>query len=217
MLEVRFLTCNAFSENTYLVWDSTTLEAIMIDPGCYEDAERQAFTYFIAQQKLKLIGIYNTHCHIDHVLGCAWAMRTYNIPLYIHQAELNNCRMNPVVADRYGFHAFEPFEHTHFLKEDDQIKLGEHDLKILFVPGHSPGHVAFYSAESKFCINGDVLFQGSVGRTDLPGGDMATLLESIQETMFALPDDTTVYCGHGEPTSIGYEKIHNPFCGENAR
>ncbi|TAF33135.1 MAG: MBL fold metallo-hydrolase [Cytophagales bacterium] len=215
MIQVRFLTCNAFSENTYILWDETK-EAILIDPGCYEKHEFEAFSSFIQQEQLKVVGIYNTHCHIDHVLGCAWAMRTYGIPLYIHELELSNCKMNKIVADRYGFHQYEDFAHTHFLKENDLVQFGKSQLKVLFVPGHSPGHVAFYAAEEKFCINGDVLFKGSIGRSDLPGGNMDQLLKSIQNVMFQLPDDTSVFCGHGEPTTIGYEKIHNPFCGIDA-
>ncbi|HNC29726.1 MAG TPA: MBL fold metallo-hydrolase, partial [Cyclobacteriaceae bacterium] len=154
----------------------------------------------------------NTHCHIDHVLGNAFVKRKFNVGLFINPIEEAMLRAVKSYASNYGFFQYEDSVADGFLTEKDVVEFGEQRLKILFVPGHSPGHLAFYDQHSRSLIGGDVLFENSIGRTDLPGGNFNTLIASIHEKFFTLPDDVTVYCGHGKETSIGFEKRTNPFC-----
>jgi len=210
MLTVKFFTFNPVSENTYIVYNEVK-EAIIIDPGCYFDEEKQNVKNFIERNNLKLVQLLNTHCHLDHVLGNKWVYETYGLELFIHPNEEQILNFAPQSGQMWGL----PFENydglLHFLENDDIVKLGDNELKVLLAPGHSPGSICFYSKKDKFVIGGDVLFKESIGRTDLPGGNIAALFESIRGQLFALPDDVIVYPGHGEPTTIGYEKKHNPF------
>ncbi|MGY6557794.1 MAG: MBL fold metallo-hydrolase [Nitritalea sp.] len=215
MLKIKKFTFNAFQENTYLVYDETG-DTLIIDPGCYEKRERDQLADFIAQHKLQPKALLNTHCHIDHVLGNAWVMAQYKLGLAIHEAEVPVLKAVESYAANYGFPAFAPSSATEFLSPGTDVPIGNTRLEVLFVPGHAPGHVVFYHPETAQLIAGDTLFQGSIGRTDLPGGDHATLLRSIRQELFQLPDETIVYCGHGPETRIGVEKIHNPFVGERA-
>lgn len=216
MLQVKSFTFNPFQENTYILYDDT-LEAVIIDPGCYDRNEQEALSSFIETKGLKPAKLLNTHCHIDHVLGNAFVKRTYGIPLEHHQDEDPVLRAVSSYASNYGFPAYEPCEVDHFISEGDVVKFGRTAIQVLWVPGHAPGHVIFYDQESKTCIGGDTLFQGSIGRTDLPGGDHHTLLQAIKTKMFSLPDEVKVYPGHGPSTTIGEEKKHNPFVGQSVR
>lgn len=211
MIHIEQFTFNPFSENTFVLYDDTK-SCIIIDPGCYEPTEQQALLRYITDAGLKVEKVINTHCHIDHVFGNKFCQDTFKVDLLIPPKEEQTLRSVPLYAPMYGFANYQAAEPDGFLPEEGEFTFGASSLKILFVPGHAPGHLAFYAAEEKFCINGDVLFQGSIGRTDLPGGDHATLINSIRTTMFSLPDDTTIYCGHGPRTTIAFEKKHNPFC-----
>jgi hydroxyacylglutathione hydrolase len=211
MIHVHSFTFNPFGENTYVLWDEDTLEAAIIDPGCYEPEEQEELKTFIEEKRLTPTLLLNTHCHIDHVLGNWFVKKTWNLPLQIHLIEAQVLRAVPTYAPMYGFSRYQPTEPDQWLEEGQQLQLGNSLLNILFVPGHAPGHLVFWQPEQKFCINGDCLFAGSIGRTDLPGGDHNTLIRSIRENLLTLPDDTTVYCGHGPATTIGQEKKHNPF------
>lgn len=211
MIHVHSFTFNPFGENTYILWDEDTLEAAIIDPGCYEPEEEEELKSFIEEKGLTPTLLLNTHCHIDHVLGNWFVKKTWNLPLQIHLIEAQVLRAVPTYAPMYGFSRYQPTEPDQWLEEGQQLQLGNSLLDILFVPGHAPGHLVFWQPEQKFCINGDCLFAGSIGRTDLPGGDHNTLIRSIREKLLTLPDDTTVYCGHGPATTIGQEKKHNPF------
>jgi glyoxylase-like metal-dependent hydrolase (beta-lactamase superfamily II) len=210
MIQIHTFTFNAFEENTYVLFDETR-ECVIIDPGCYEKQEKQELTDFIQSNQLQVKYLLNTHCHIDHVLGNAFVKHTYKVDLYIHKADEPVLRSVESYASSYGFAQYEPTLPDHFLEEGDMVKFGNSSLAVLFVPGHAPGHIAFYRKEEKFCIGGDVLFQGSIGRTDLPGGNFHTLIKSIQTKLFPLGNDVTVYPGHGNPTTIGVEKKYNPF------
>lgn len=210
-MTVQSFTFNPFQENTYVVYDES-LEAVVIDPGCYEPAEQKELDRFIEQGNLKIKLLLNTHCHIDHVLGNAHVKEKYKVPLLIHKAEEPLLRAVKSYASNYGFQQYHEALPDGYLTEADKVKFGNTELKIIFVPGHSPGHVAFYHEDQKLILSGDVLFEGSVGRTDLPGGDFTTLINSIHKKLFTLPDDVLVYCGHGGTTSLGEEKITNPFC-----
>ena len=211
MLKIKTFIFNPFSENTYVVFDETK-EAVIIDPGCYEKAEKAELDQFIAEEQLKIKYLLNTHCHIDHVLGNFHVKEKYKVPFYIHLVEKPVLQAVKSYAPNYGFPLYQEVLSDHFLAEGDLVTFGETNWKVLFVPGHSPGHIAFYDAKEKVVFSGDVLFEGSVGRTDLPGGDTTTLIASIHQKLFTLPDETVVYSGHGNTTTIGIEKIHNPFC-----
>lgn len=210
MVQVQAFIFNPFSENTYLLYDETR-EAIIIDPGCYDRSELNELTSFIGQNGLKPVQIVNTHAHIDHVLGVAALKRTYGIPFALHQLDEPVLKAVKTYAPNYGFSSFEEPQIDRFVSESDMIAFGNTKLRIIFVPGHAPGHIAIISDDDKFVIGGDVLFRMSIGRTDLPGGDHSTLMTSIRSKLFTLPDDYTVYAGHMEPTTIGFEKKNNPF------
>jgi glyoxylase-like metal-dependent hydrolase (beta-lactamase superfamily II) len=198
-----------------VLYDKTG-EAVIIDPGCYSMEERGELFDFIKDQKLKPVKLLNTHCHIDHVLGNAFIKRSYDIPLWFHQDEVPILRAVPAYASNYGFPNYQDSKADHYIKEGEIIKFGNSQLEAILVPGHAPGHLVFYNKHEKICIGGDTLFQGSIGRTDLPGGDHETLLYAIKNKLFILPDEVKVYPGHGPSTTIGFEKINNPFVGKKA-
>ncbi|MBI0398961.1 MAG: MBL fold metallo-hydrolase [Cytophagales bacterium] len=216
MLQIKSFTFNPFSENTYILYDETK-EALIIDPGCYEKQEKGILYDFITEEQLKPVKIINTHCHIDHVLGNAFIKKTYNIPLWFHEKEEPILLAVGTYAPNYGFAQYQESTVDHFLQEGEIVKFGKTELKPIWVPGHSPGHLVLYHEASKNCIAGDTLFQGSIGRTDLPGGDHETLIHSIKEKLFSLPDEVVIHPGHGPTTTIGFEKLNNPFVGKNAR
>lgn len=211
MITVKSFVFNPFSENTYVVFDDTR-EALIIDPGCYEPHEKKELDEFIATNHLTVVLLLNTHCHIDHVLGNGYVKEKYNVPFLIHKKEDNLLRAVKAYAPNYGFAHYKEATPDKFIDEKDKVTWGKSEFDVIFLPGHSPGHIGFYNPDQKVLISGDVLFEGSVGRTDLPGGDMDTLIESIQEKLFILPDEVTVYSGHGNTTTLGEEKISNPFC-----
>ncbi len=210
MVHIKAFTFNAFSENTYVLYDDTR-QGVIIDPGCYDRSERDALAAFIAEEKLEIKHLLNTHGHVDHVLGNAWAKRTYGVKLLVHPLDEQTLRAAQVYAPMYGMAAYEPTEPDGYLEEGQQVTFGDTMLDVLFVPGHAPGHIAFYHPGQGFCISGDVLFQGGIGRYDLPGGNHQTLIRSIKDKLFPLGDDVTVYPGHGPQTTVGRERRHNPF------
>ena len=213
MLQIASMTFNPFQENTYVLYDGSG-SCIIIDPGCYEPEEQDELRSFISNHKLKVEKLINTHCHVDHVLGNEFVKSTYGVDLYIHRLDEPVLRAVTAYAPNYGFNMYQPASVDGYLEEGNDLTLGETTFRILFVPGHAPGHIALYSAENKVLISGDVLFYNSIGRTDLPGGNFDTLERSIREKLYALPDDTIVYPGHGPKTSIGFEKRTNPFVKE---
>ena len=211
MIRIQSFVFNPFQENTYVLSDDTN-ECVIIDPGCYDEAEKRELTDYISDNDLTVRMLWNTHCHIDHVLGNDFVKQKYNTALYIHQTEEFVLNAQKILAPHYGLQHYHEAKPDFYLKEGDVVKFGKQTFVVLFVPGHSPGHVAFYNEQEKIVIAGDVLFQSSIGRTDLPGGDFNTLINSIHQKLFTLPDDVTVYPGHGAETTIGSEKRTNPFC-----
>ena len=210
MLHIKSFAFNPFSENTYIVFNENK-NAFIIDPGDFSEVENNILNQFIVDNELKVQNILLTHAHIDHVLGLQKAFDKYKVPILMHEMEKEILDRNPMDANRFGFF-FKPFEgEISYLNENEIISVDEDDFKILHVPGHSPGHIAFYSEAQKFIISGDVLFEGSIGRTDLYKGDAQELLKSIREKLFVLEDETKVYNGHGNPTTVGFEKSYNPF------
>jgi glyoxylase-like metal-dependent hydrolase (beta-lactamase superfamily II) len=210
MITIKSFVCNSFQENTYILHDVSG-ETAIIDPGCHNQTERLWLKKYIEEHALKPKYLLNTHCHIDHVLGNQWVKQTFAVPLLIPELEQPVLKAAALFAETWGVYPFEESEADRLINEKDELYLGDSQLKILFVPGHSPGHVAFYQPQQHFCIGGDVLFRQSIGRTDLPGGNHAQLLRSIREKCFTLDENTVFYPGHGPETTVGYEKKHNPF------
>jgi hydroxyacylglutathione hydrolase len=210
MLTVKRFIFNPIQENTYVVYNGKDACAI-IDPGCYFPEEKQSLVTWLTEARLHPNILLNTHCHLDHVFGNKWVAEHYDLELQMGEKEGWTFKFAPESGIRWSM----PFENYSgniiFLKDGDELHLGEDKLKVLFTPGHSVGHVVFYNRTQGFVIGGDVLFRMGIGRTDIPGGDPAQLLESIREKLFTLPDDVIVYPGHGEPTTIGFEKENNPF------
>lgn len=210
-MTVQSFTFNPFQENTYVIYDETRNAAI-VDPGCYDPAEQRQLDQFIIQHNLVVKYLLNTHCHIDHVLGNSHVLEKYKAPFLIHQKEEALLRAVKTYSSNYGFQLYHEALPTGYFAEGDKIAFGKTELEVIFLPGHSPGHVGFYHRTEKVILSGDVLFEGSIGRTDLPGGDFNTLIDSIHKKLFVLPDDVIVYSGHGNTTTIGEEKSTNPFC-----
>jgi hydroxyacylglutathione hydrolase len=210
MVTIKTFVFNPFQENTYVTFDDTR-ECVVIDPGCYDKTEEQELSDFISEKNLNVKLLINTHCHVDHVLGNYFVKQKYNVDLLIHPVEEQPLRSVKLYAPVYGFANFTESTPDRFIDEGEIVRFGESELEVLFVPGHSPGHIALVNKAEKFCIGGDVLFRNSIGRTDLPGGDYNTLMESIRDKMMKLDDDVTVYTGHGPSTQIGFERRTNPF------
>lgn len=209
-MQIAIFTFNDFSENAYVLFDETK-ECVIFDPGCNTEEERKTLVDFIETNGLTPVKLVNTHCHIDHVLGNRFVSEKYNLPLISHEGEKTVLAMQSQISSMYGI-AYNPSpEITEFLDEGDELVFGTSSLKVLFTPGHSPASISFYSADAGIVIAGDVLFKGSIGRTDLPGGDFDTLARSIREKLYTLPDATVVFNGHGPSTTIGEEKVSNPF------
>ena len=211
MIQVKKFTFNPFSENTYVLFDETK-ECVIIDPGCVQAIEKTQLTEFIVQEGLKPVRLLNTHCHVDHVFGNYYVSKKYKLELEAHELDLPTLALVPKACMMYGIQGYELSpEPTKFLEEGIDVTFGQSRLEVIHGPGHAPGHVAFYSPADGFVINGDILFEGSFGRYDLPGGDLPTLKKTIIEKMFALPEETVVFCGHGGETTIGREKLTNPI------
>ena len=210
MLTVKAFSFNPVEENTYILYNEQK-ECCIIDPGFYFPEEKQKFERFIEENLLQPILLLNTHCHLDHVFGNKFVHDTWGLVLHIHEKEKQMLDLAPASGQMWQL----PFENYKgeliFIKENSTIEVGKDQLQARFAPGHSPGHLCFYDEADGFAISGDVLFNGSIGRTDLPGGDFHTLMTSIQTQLFTLPDETKIYCGHGPMTTVGFEKMNNPF------
>jgi len=215
MIIVKSFCFNPFYENTYVLSDETR-KCIIVDPGCFEKSEEETLQEFISSNHLAPVMLVNTHAHIDHVLGNNFVFKTYNLKPVLHRNEIIILEAAPAIGAEFGVAVYPSPSPEIFLDEGAPISFGNSSLKILFTPGHSPGSVCLYCKEQGFLIAGDVLFRESIGRTDLPGGNHETLLQSIRQKLFHLPDETIVYPGHGPETTIGYEKKFNPFVGLNA-
>jgi len=210
MLAVKSFTFNPVEENTYVLYNEQG-QCCIIDPGCYFPAERDRLKTGIEETDLTPVLLLNTHCHLDHVFGNKFVYDTWGLPLHLHEKERPVLDFAPESGRQWQM-PFDPFNGPLvYLTEGKNIKIGDDGLEIRFTPGHSPGSVSFYHEAGGFIIGGDVLFNGSVGRTDLPGGDFDTLVQSIQTQFFTLPDETKVYSGHGPMTTVGLEKMNNPF------
>lgn len=210
-MQVTKFTFNGFQENTFVLYDETG-ECVIVDPGCYERHEEKELSGFISANDLKPKVLLNTHFHLDHIFGNKYVFETYGLKPTACRLDLPTLAMAEQSAQLYGFSNYRTSpEPEHFIDEGDVLTFGNTKLDIYFTPGHAPGHIIAVNHETKDVIAGDVLFNGSIGRTDLPGGNFADLEQSIQRKLYTLPDDFTVYCGHGPDTTIGKEKQSNPF------
>lgn len=210
MIQIKKFTFNPVQENTFVVYDETG-ECAIIDAGCFFENERRELDDFIAANQLKPVKLINTHCHFDHIMGITHCRIKYKVPFEIHPDEEVLVEHAVSQGDRFAI-PMEPVDASDaYFQEGDQITFGNSYLQVIGAPGHSPGGVAFYNPEQKILIAGDVLFYGSIGRTDLPGGSFVKLVGNIKTKLLTLPEETVVYCGHGPETTIGFEKKNNPF------
>lgn len=211
MLKIKKFVFNPFSQNTFVISDELS-NALIIDPGCYHLHEEKELVDFIQLNKLNVNAILHTHSHLDHMFGTDFISNKYNVDVFLHKDDEVTYNAFEKVCSMYGI----PIKAKHslnikYFNLSEGFSIGRHLLEIRFVPGHAPGHVVFYNAEFEFVINGDCLFQGSIGRTDLPGGNHEQLIKAIKSELFTLPKNTKVYCGHGPETNIGDEINNNPF------
>jgi len=212
-MHIQSFTFNPFAENTYILYDETH-ECVIVDPGCYGTVEEKQLADFIASENLKPVRLINTHCHIDHILGVPFVTSRYGISLEIHKGELVVLNYAGQSGLMFGTPIGKLPEPGGFLQEGDKVTFGNTTLDVFFTPGHSPASICFYDPVGKQLLSGDVLFKGSIGRTDLPGGDYETLMHSIFDVLMPLDDEVVVCAGHMEPTTIGDERRHNPFIHE---
>ena len=211
MIKIKCFEFNLFSENTYVLYDETK-EAVIIDCGCMSADEEKRLSEFIAGHELAPKLLLCTHLHLDHILGNAFVHRTYGLLPKAHRLEVEQIPPLDVQMKQMGLHAsVDAVPVTSFLNENEPIRFGHSELAVLFVPGHSPGSLVFYSPADCFVLSGDTLFAGSIGRTDLWGGSYGRLVSAIRNKILSLPDETLVCPGHGPSTTVIEEKLHNPY------
>ena len=211
-MQVAVFQFSMFGINTYLIFDPDRKECAIIDPGMSSPEEEKAIENFIAEKGLTLTQIINTHLHIDHVAGIPFLREKYGAPVLAHEGDKFLGERLSEQAGMFGLNMdLGEIEISEYLKAGDRINIGSGHLEVISVPGHSKGSIALYDPEGKYLISGDALFRGSIGRTDLPGGNYRELIDSIEQFLLTLPDDTVVLPGHGPATTIGEEKRSNPF------
>jgi len=211
LIQIKIFTFNLFSENTIILWDDETLDSAIVDPGCSDIDEENELESFITEKNLNIKYLINTHCHIDHILGCEFVKKKYNPIYFAPELDLPLIENAKMQASFVGMDFSISILPDEYLTENKKLILGKSELEFLFTPGHTAGEFCIYIPDIKACITGDVLFNESIGRTDLWGGNYDTLIESINNKLFTLPDDTKIFPGHGESSTIGKEKKNNPF------
>jgi hydroxyacylglutathione hydrolase len=213
MMKIQRYVFSPIEVNTYILYDSTG-ECAIVDCGCYSEREFLKLVRFIESKELKPVLLLNTHCHLDHIFGNKLVLEKYGIRSTCDELEEPN-RMNAQVhASFFGLSMETPPQPGTFIKDGHAVTFGSSSLKAIAVPGHSSGSLAFYSKADQMVLTGDALFAGSIGRTDLPGGDYQTLIDSIKNKLLTLPGSTVVYPGHGPETTIDRESRSNPFLSE---
>ena len=211
MVKINKFVFNPFSENTYLVVNEISGQVLIIDPGCSNKKEENNLKEFIYGNKLKPELIINTHCHIDHIIGNAFVKDEFKIDLLSPEEDVFLINTMEDQAALFGLKIKKSPYPDKYLTENTILSFGGVEIKLLHTPGHSPGGYCIYFPEDKICITGDTLFKETIGRTDLYKGDYNTLILSIRDKLFLLPDEVIIYPGHGEESTIGYEKKHNQF------
>jgi len=211
LIQIQKFTFNLFSENTFVLWDDESKECAIVDPGCSDSSEEKVLENFITENNLKTKYLINTHCHIDHILGCEFVKNKFN-PIYLApELDIPLIQNAKMQASYVGIDFSISLLPDEYLSENKKLQLGKSELSFIFTPGHTPGEFCIYIPDIKSCITGDVLFFDSIGRTDLWGGNYDDLIKSINEKLLSLPDETIIYPGHGESSTIGREKKLNPF------
>ncbi|SDH63456.1 Glyoxylase, beta-lactamase superfamily II [Chryseobacterium taeanense] len=210
MLQIQGFVFNFASENTYILYNENK-NAWLIDPGNMSEEETLAIGNFIREKELKIVNTLLTHAHIDHILGLQWASDTFKVPVLMHQDDKEVLDMFQISGMRFGMNLNHIEADIRYIKGNEELELDGEKFKIYHVPGHSPGSVVYHNEKQKFMISGDVLFEGSIGRTDLFKGNYDQLIEGIRTKLFILDPETKVFSGHGNPTTIGFEKEYNPF------
>lgn len=210
MFQIQAFVFNFASENTYILFNENK-NAWLIDPGNMNDQETKTIENFIRENELQIERILLTHAHIDHVLGLQWASDTFKVPVTMHQDDQEVLDMFQISGMRFGFQLNHINIAPEYINEGDEIDFDGEKFKVYHVPGHSPGSVVYHNDTQKFMISGDVLFEGSIGRTDLYKGNYDQLIEGIKTKLLILDEETQVFSGHGNATTIGFEKQYNPF------
>jgi glyoxylase-like metal-dependent hydrolase (beta-lactamase superfamily II) len=210
-MKVKIFVLNPFGMNCYIYYDEKSREGVIIDPGAGDDSEKEMITDFLKENGINIKYIINTHGHIDHILGNKWAKDTFKVPVMMHKGDSELLKRSKEQGVQFGLSFPEPPNPDVFLEENDTVVFGDCTLKVLHTPGHSPGGICLIDEREKIIFAGDTIFRNSIGRTDLMGGDMDALLDSINNKLFKYSDDYTIYPGHYEPTTIGEEKEINPF------
>ena len=211
MIEVKTFTFNPFSENTYVVWERESNETIVIDPGCFSAKEENELKDFIIEKRLIVKYLFNTHCHLDHIFGNNFVLNEFQPNYFIPELDKPLLENAQTQARLFGMEMPRVQSSETFLSEETSLWIGKDEIKFIFTPGHSPGEFSIYFPQSNICFTGDVLFENSIGRTDLLGGNYQTLIKSIREKLFTLPEQTEIFPGHGYSSTIGKEKHFNPF------
>ena len=210
MITIKRFEFNPFGENTYILSDES-LDCLIVDPGCQEKDEQDILLDYLEENHLKPVKMINTHCHIDHILGTAFLHHQFNLPFLVHPLEEPLLTASTAQGEFFGLEVQPPPKPSGFLNEGDSVSFGNSVMEVMHIPGHSPGGIVLLNREQKYLLTGDVLFQGSIGRTDLPGGDYDSLVSSIRQKLLVLDPETRVYPGHGPDTTIGIENQSNPF------
>lgn len=216
MLNIKVFVFNEIQENTVVLSDETK-ECIIIDAGCNNEAEQLRLSGYITENSLKPVMLLNTHGHFDHVMGNAYIFRKYGLQPMMHRGDLNKIENATSYVSAFGLQMENPPIPKQFLEDGQILKFGNTEFKVIYTPGHSEGGVCFYFEKEKLLVAGDTLFNGSIGRTDLPGGDYDELMRSIHTKLLALPGDTRVICGHGPGTTISREAMTNPFLTDDTQ
>jgi len=211
LIKIQKFTFNLFSENTFVLWDDEFKESVIIDPGCCDQSEERELSEFITDNDLTVKYLINTHCHIDHILGCEFVKQKFNPTYYAPELDLPLLQNATMQASFVGMDFSISILPDDYLSEDKKLNIGKSEISFLFTPGHTPGEYCIYIQNINACITGDVLFHDSIGRTDLWGGNYEMLIESINEKLLSLPDETIIYPGHGESSTIDREKKSNPY------
>lgn len=212
MLRIKTFPVNMVEENTYVLFDETK-EAVIIDCGALFPEEYDEIGTFILENELRVVRLLCTHGHFDHIFGCQWVYDNYHVSPELHLLEEQTYLSASEDMQRFlrRNYSFEIPPIGRFLQDGEHIKFGTQDFEVLFTPGHTPGGISFYSADAKVLFSGDSLFRANIGRCDLPGGNLETLVNAVKQRLLSLPEDTVVYPGHGVPTTIEFERIHNPY------
>lgn len=211
MITIKRIVVNLFRVQTYIVYDKNQ-NCVLIDPGCQTRNEQKDIEHFIEENELKVTSIWQTHLHFDHILSTAYFARLYHVEPVCHHDDLTMLDVNKAMAIQWGIDVNnDDYKYKVFVNDGDILKIGDDEFRVIHVPGHSIGSVAYYSETNKVCFSGDALFRLSIGRTDLPSGNETQLINSIQQKLFTLPDDTYVCAGHGQDTSIGFERANNLY------